>query len=106
MGVSEEDKIRFQRNQKGERETDETVKGKRREQQIVGDERRVVGRRNQIHEDPKGGEGGQGETVRSGGEGNEIRSVRPEGGEENEIGFHRELKRRTRDGRNRQGGRR
>ena len=51
--------------------------------------------------DPKGREGGQGETVRSGGEGNEIRSVRPEGGEENEIGFPREPKRRTRDGRNR-----
>ena len=74
---------------------DETVKGKRREQQIVGDKRRVVGRQNQIHEDLKGGEGGQGETVRSGGEGNEIRSVRPEGGEENKIGFHREPERRT-----------
>ena len=86
MGVSEEDKIGFQRNQKGEREMDETVKGKRREQKIFGDERRVVERQTQIHEDPKGGEGGQGETVRSGGEGNEIKSVRPKRrGEQNRV---------------------
>ena len=79
-----------------------TEKGRGKGKQLVGDERRVVERRNQIHKDPKGREGGQGETVRSGGEGNEIRSVRPKGGEENEIGFPREPKRRTRDGRNRQ----